>query len=531
MQDEKRNSSVGTKQTKANSLAKDFSRNLEFLDKNREKIAKKTTGSETLHVVTAGAAVSEIYEKVRNASENAEENLLLMHAIRRFLKRIFLIGIYKNAAENLITDLTLSGYLKNDSISLETVREIDATISDFAKLRVRLLVKFSREVADHWTTEPMSAKIEQMLHASDDSAAIIELAKDYFAKAIDTEKLLHITSPKNYDILLFVAASASLAKQDEATIRMNLLERYKINLDKAVSFAKFNRQLDGIFQSENLAKISHVISRNGAAFRILAKTAAADKNLSKHVFEEKSLIGPFDTAIGETYASVHRNINRGVARSVIFLVITKFLIGIALEVPYDLWFHHAVIWEALVINLLLPPLYMVALRFTLAMPGLRNRLALQREISRIFYSPVPSKPFLGSMDSRKFGAAYNFFYLIFIGAIFVGIGWLLMTFAKFEWPHLAIFFFFISTASFLGFRLSRQIREIEVGRESMTGASLLRDLVYMPFVAVGRRISETYSRFNLISQILDIFVELPLKTILDFIRQWGNFLSAKRDEF
>jgi len=114
--------------------------------------------------------------------------------------------------------------------------------------------------------------------------------------------------------------------------------------------------------------------------------------------------------------------------------------------------------------------------------------------------------------------------------VFGGISWLLVRYANFEWIHLVIFFTFISTASFLGFRLSRQIREIEVGDEAQNSVTMLRDFVYMPFVAVGRRISEGYSKLNIVSRFLDMFVELPLKTILGFVRRWGSFLSAKKDD-
>ena len=174
---------------------------------------------------------------------------------------------------------------------------------------------------------------------------------------------------------------------------------------------------------------------------------------------------------------------------------------------------------------------MIALRMTLVMPSATNTRALTREATRILYEPIPTKPFLGRRTGRKFGAGYNIVYALLIMAVFGGVGYLLVKFAHFEWVHLIIFFVFISTASFLGFRLSRSIREIEVGEEAQTSVTMLRDFFYMPFVAVGRRISETYAQFNIISRFLDMFVELPLKTILGFVRRWGSFLNAKKDSF
>jgi hypothetical protein len=119
------------------------------------------------------------------------------------------------------------------------------------------------------------------------------------------------------------------------------------------------------------------------------------------------------------------------------------------------------------------------------------------------------------------------------GAMFIisfGVVVSLLLLAQFEWLHILIFFVFISTASFLGFRLSRMIREIEIVTASQGALSLLRDFFYTPFILVGRWISDKYARVNFITLILDMAIELPLKTFLRLTRQWGRFLNEKKDQ-
>jgi hypothetical protein len=96
--------------------------------------------------------------------------------------------------------------------------------------------------------------------------------------------------------------------------------------------------------------------------------------------------------------------------------------------------------------------------------------------------------------------------------------------------HLLIFFVFLSAASFLGFRLSRMIRELESIETYQNGITLVRDFLYMPFVVVGRFLSDKYSKVNVVALALDMLIELPLKTILRLIRQWAAFISAKKDQ-
>jgi hypothetical protein len=107
--------------------------------------------------------------------------------------------------------------------------------------------------------------------------------------------------------------------------------------------------------------------------------------------------------------------------------------------------------------------------------------------------------------------------------------WLLIQIG-FSIVHLIIFFIFFSTASFLGFRLSRTIRELETVDSRQDGVAMLRDFIYLPFVVVGRKLSESYAKFNIIATLLDMCIELPLKTILRVVRQWGVFISSKKDE-
>lgn len=517
-----------------NLLARQFADQLRAINdaKRQEQISLETT--EKLHVSTAGAGLTFLYESLRNASENADEKLLLQRAVRRFFKRAYLTpdnNSLNDAGTELVTELTLAGYLENDSIALTTIDAITSIAQTYSITRKKLLERFPHETVERWTLEPMSAAIEAQLRDHRLGLAFTDLAYNYFLNAIDVVKFFGGKKPASYEAILFVAVSSALTKNDSAAIRFNLLSRYQISPSKTVDFAKFNTQIDQVFASPALEKVKHLVDRNGAPLRILLRSMHSDDKLADRMSSEKVFLGPYDSAISESYTSVSESISRGIMRSVIFLIITKFIIGVAIEVPYDLIVNGHISWIALSVNLLTPPLYMIALRLTLLMPSAENTRALHREITRILFEPVPTKPFLGVRTGKHFGAGYNFAYTLAIIAVFGGFGYLLVSYAQFEWIHLAIFFFFISTASFLGFRLSRAIREIEVGEEAQTGVTMLRDFLYMPFVAVGRRISETYAQFNIISRFLDMFVELPLKTILGFVRQWGSFLSAKKDSF
>jgi hypothetical protein len=93
-----------------------------------------------------------------------------------------------------------------------------------------------------------------------------------------------------------------------------------------------------------------------------------------------------------------------------------------------------------------------------------------------------------------------------------------------------IFVVFLSTASFLGFRLSTMVRDLEIISHQTNFLSTVRDFFYLPFILLGQWLSSKYARVNAVPQFLDVAIELPLKSILRLFRQWTRFINEKHDE-
>ena len=163
------------------------------------------------------------------------------------------------------------------------------------------------------------------------------------------------------------------------------------------------------------------------------------------------------------------------------------------------------------------------------LPGLANTTRLVEQINHMLYEHEQSKQ-LVRRGGQQFGVGYSIAYGLAFITVFGGVAYLLWSLLGFDIVHLLIFFVFLSAASFLGFRLSRMIRELESIETSQNGVTIMRDFLYMPFVVVGRYISDKYSKVNVVAMALDMLIELPLKTILRLIRQWSAFISAKKDQ-
>jgi len=515
-----------------NPLGRQFQSELHYAHSEAKKQAEEIEKAEKVHVTSVGTAVTRGYEKLRNASENAEESLLLQRAIKRFYKRLILtpdlIDINESGIE-LITELTLAGYIENDSVPKARVEEIDKIVVEYMGARDIIKKKMSGDHLDAWTIEPLSAEIEAMFNHHGPQLALSNLAYNYFLETLDPDKIFG-KRPTSYEAMLLISVWSTILRVDAATIRYNTLKRYNTRPTNIEAYLKLNNQIDAIFDSKETDKLQRVVSRYSARFRVMLRMV--DNDTVPAALDKSDLfMSHFESAISETYKTTTKAVNRGIWRSILFLFLTKVIIGIAIEVPYDLIVLGFLLWLPLIVNLVFPPFYMFLLRLTLKMPGRANSRALSDDVEKVLYIDKlqPLYATVGS-SSKDYSVGFQIVYGLVVIGVIIGAGYLLLNYVQFEWTHLIIFYIFFSAASFLGFRLSRWIREIEVVDTKQTVIAMIRDFIYMPFVVAGQWINEKYAKIAFVSKALDMFIELPMKSILRVIRRWNSFLGAKKDE-
>lgn len=503
--------------------------------KQAEVTTQKLRGQqEKVNIVGAGSALTAAYEQLRNAAENTEEHLLVQKAIRRFYRQLFVTRdkqlIHESGGE-LAIELTFAGYVPNDTLTRQQIEEfsqIAATHYDVhAKLQGRKGI--NQEKANGWVLDVLAYRIARIIHPHYSDDAYVNTVFGYFSETIAPSQVVDVSiDPDEYNTALLAAVHKALLKSDAMTIRGAVLDRYRVAVDgDAERFIAYNQRIDAIIRAKMTDKLYHMIDHQGAPFRIIRQMIEDKPNVVELLTRRDVFLDEYEKQVNHEYAHIMKRVNHAIVRSVIFLIITKVLIGVSIEVPYDLLAYGMIHWQPLVINLLFPPIYMVALRLTLNVPGYANTTALVDHAAAILYGDtklVLNKKATPQRYSTVFSAIYTVLALVIFAAVSYGLVQL-----GFAWVHIIIFFIFISGASFLGFRLSHLIRELEIVKTSNNGLTMIRDLVYLPFVVLGRWMSEKYSQVNIVAVALDMLIELPLKTVLRLIRQWGAFLDDRKD--
>lgn len=497
-------------------------------------------GNDTVHVPQVGSALSTAYEQLRNASEYSEGDLLQQRAIRRYLKRVLSFHTKvttTHLADELVAELTQAEYLQNDYTTKGDVRLIAQHIKKYYgaywDYAASVQSASKKHLFQEWMLDVLAVKCEQTLQSHVRQLHFAHFAFTHIYDKLDTQQLKRSRERLDRDdmlIILYVAVHRALLKSDNATIRTALIDTYRQDIDDIRQFENFNRKIDRLMETKSVVYATRVVGKNGAPLRfIYTGFFATDAPLTSHSLRSpESLEQNLHRHIEQEYTALNKRLDVGIIRSIIFLLITKGIVGFAVEVPYDILIDGRIIWEPFLINLLFPAIFIAFTRVTLSTPVSRNTTAIIREVKGMLFASVESTtPIKLQRDSSSVG--FNTAYAITFLVVFAGLSYFLYK-LQFNIVQGFIFFVFLSTASFLAFRLSRQIHELEVVNTSQGTLSLLRDVLYMPFIYVGQQISYRYSKINIVATILDILIELPLKTILRLVRQWTQFLNEKKDE-
>jgi hypothetical protein len=497
----------------------------------------KAAGGQVFHVASLGAGFYFAYEQLRNAAEYRERHLLLRSAIERFLSREVSLRHFEPMAGELVNDLTQAGYLKNDTVALTTIDATDKLLERCTQL-YRDLDKFkiASHVSAKWLIQYASVQIENYLTPVPKTAVVMQFAYEHYLASVDAKSIEKTTADDpDYRIALYCAVQRALFKSNLATVRYYCLSASLGSLDKQSPghFIQLNELIDHLYQAPATNRLFRLINRYGAPMRIINEIIM-DTNAPAELLasNRESVLARVKTMCAQQYEATHKQLNARIGKTILFILITKTLIGVSIEVPYDLAISKEIAWTPLLTNIFFPLLYMGTISAGIHTPSQQNTNEIAGFADRILYqgagAPVVYKP-KRRVKSRSLNGIFTFVYAVgFIGSISLLL-WILTT-LNYNIVNGGIFFLFFCAVSFLGFRLRQSAHELQMIDEKQGLLQTFADFLSAPFVRVGHAISDTYSKANIVTFVLDLAIEMPLKTSLRFVRQWIGFMRDKQEE-
>lgn len=523
-------------------------KHLERLVKAVQKGNGWTEGGDTVSVSRTGQTAGAAYEKVRNAVEYEEEHLLRRNAVRRILHRRRAADEEDSSisrGEAVITELIWAKYLPNKRVPATKIVELDAIIDKYDQLFESLDEDAEGVELYDWLLDVMSTEIEYAIDPPRSKEALVTLMFDHMREEIvwSVDKGL---GDQEKDMLTYIAIHRALLKSNPATLRYRVFMLY---------FPKWGSADTAMVHDveERLGTISKAVEEQikhpyaDQLYRLMRKYALVFWSIEDVVkdrpgealgilADSEQLKREVTKAVHARYGKFRTKLYRVVGRAVLFLFITKMLLAIILEVPYDLYVLGALELYPLAINVVFHPLFLTLIGVTVRIPAKKNTKKVIELVSRVLNKQPGDqsmnvvfnvkRPWTHGMLGKFFTLFYGLTFLFSYGVI----AWFLATVLAFNVLSIILFLLFFSLVTFFGIKIRQSVRELLVVERQGGIIGTMFDFFMLPVVRLGRWITLRARKVNIFIFFLDFIVEAPFKLGIEMIEGWIAFIREKKEE-
>ena len=470
-----------------------------------DRFAHPHVGPNHEHKITVNPFVSKMasaYEKLRNAMEYREEEVILRATIERILRRRLLLGgNAKSTAEPLIRELIWARYLADNEVPESAVAKIEDVIDVYLSLRLKILEKHQMGVGklNELIYHLMSSSIEHVLNPNNEKQIIANFM--YKVLLDDVEILDETEETRNAQV--YLAVRRAFAKDDQAFLEYHIFTLYfgeltKHSLDHIIEnfpagLKEINRQL--VYHKRD--RIFSYVKKRAAAFFVLEQLMRENKEgLKTLLTDEQKVQEKVQEICDRQYKSISSKVRRAIIRSVIFILMTKVLFAFAIEGTYERLFYGAIQWTTLLINTSIPPLLMIVVSLFIRSPDQKNTNKIYSFTQALLYDESPRLG--GRLQIHKNADKPNVvFSFLWLSAFIISFGAIisLLSALHFNIVSQVIFIFFVTIVSFLAYRISLSAHDFSVGDKQDLLTPFI-DFLFVPVIRVGRRFTQSISQIN-----------------------------------
>jgi len=479
------------------------------------------------------------YEKLRNAMEFREDEVVLRATIERILKRRLLLGGNgKTTAIPLVKELLWARYLPNNEIPERIANKVEESIDLHLSLRLKVMEqhKIPDRIINEWIYDLMSSDIQYIINPKRKK----EVMANFMFHVLRDDVVINDEKEETKDAQVFMAVRRAYAKDDLAFLRYHLFCQYFGKLTNqtlehtATHFLKGYQEIINELNYPLKDRIYTYAKRRSAAFVILEDVLNANEEKLKTVLEspvelEKEILA----ACKVRYKSISSKVRRAIIRSVFFILLTKVAFAFAVEGTFEKLVYGRILIPSMVINIAIPPLLMVIVGVLIRTPGEKNSRQILEFIHQLLYAENPQ---LGNQlimikNQKRSKVLHVVFDILWLTAFVISFGAITVILTKLQFNIVSqfVFTFFLAIVSFLAYRIGILASVYRVGdRQGLF--TLLVDFLFMPIIRVGRDLTTGIAQINIFLYFFDFLIEAPFKLLFAFFDQWFYYLRGRSEE-
>ena len=506
-------------------------------------------GVSTIHVDEIASRVASFYEKIRGIVDWKEEHLLKKTAIERILKRRLLLkrNSEESIAEPLALELIRGGHFPNDSIEESKIEEIRKVIEKYLYILENSSPPGKKEKTKEkikglcygWLLGIAACEVEETLAPPIKERSLM----DYMEKMLkERVKVKNEMTENEIETQLSIAIQRAVFRLDPTIIGYHLL--LKIFPDwrnpSAPRMEGIAKNIYSIWNNieKKLAhpfagKFYELCEKYDTPYLILSDVIAKDpQNALQFMESPETLENKIKTAYQERLKRLKSRMKRAAVFSMISVFLTKVLLAIVIEVPFDKYVTDNFSYFVLGLNIIIPSLLMFFLILSIHPPQKSNLQKVIIEVMKISYKKERADIY-NIKFSRKRGAILNsfiaFLYFLTFIATFGIISWGL---TKLEFSVLSqiIFIIFISVIAFAGTKIRETAKELVVEEKKEGILQGFVEIFATPILQLGRWLSGQWAKYNALIVLFNSLIDMPIQIFVEFLEHWRGFLKEKKEK-
>ncbi len=503
-------------------------------------------GAPLIHADEVASRLAFFYEKIKSIVDWHEEHLIRKVAIERDLKRRLVFQKESNdLAESLILELIRGGYFENNKIEESKIADTQRALNRYIYILKNAPADEEKKELGRWLLKVAACEIEEILDPPLRQKALINYMFQSMVAKIELlpEAAAHYKlNEAEKNIQIYIATQKALFKFDQPLISYNLIKMQypdwdNLENDRLEDIAKniylIWENINNQFSHPAAKKFYAICEKYDAPYLVLGDVVSQEPQKAEEFLKSPENL---ENSLGAAYDKREKIIKERVRRAAIYatlsIFISKVLLVIALEIPFDKYVAGKFSYFSLTINILIPPLLMLLLIATIKTPGKDNRQQVIIEGIKIAYRREKEDRYQIKAP-RKRSVLTNFIiYLVYALTFFLTFGLIIEILRKLRFSVFSqiVFIFFVCLISFAGVKIRDRAKELEIVEKKENFLHFLIDLISLPVIKIGHWLAGQLSRYNAVIIFLNVLIDTPFQVFLEFLEKWRAFLKEKKAE-
>lgn len=508
----------------------------------RKNVIKLGEREDVYRVNVMTSAVALIYEKLRTFIDYNEDHLLRKSAIHRILKRRFIEPAkIQKIADNLIKELISAGYLPNEKVPESMKIKVAEILTKyhilFNEIQERQGLNSALKLYQ-WMLDIAAVELEEVLMPHYHEKVYIRFLYEEAKKRIVIED--QSVSEKQGDLYLFIAVNRSLVKSDRSMLNYLLLKLFYPEWTKnyeaiipqmAENIEEVKQQVDAPIDVKLVRRMIKKIRRFSMMTIILREVIESPETDLTRLNEVPYLEERVRAVTLKKYKAVRKRLSTTITRSIIYVFLTKMLLALLIEVPFDYWVYGQLHYFSIFVNITFPSLILITIAVSTKSPDEKNTKAMVEGIIELLSTAPAKVEYLKPPKKRSIFTKilFNAIYIAFFLAPFYLII-LLLRMLNFSVISIGLFLVFLSIVSFFGTRIRSYSKELFVQTKKETLLGEFVDFFTSPILRFGKWLSLNFSKVNIFAILLDFVIEAPLKYALQVLEEWFGYFKERKED-